>query len=63
MKEDDAKCVTSVTNTARGTKELTSTECSTGMLYKSYRTEFQCNCQRRALDTTGYLRKAQTLIN
>ena len=56
-------CVTSVARTVRGTKELTSTECSTGILYKSYRTEFNCNSHRRASDTTGNLRKAQTFIN
>ena len=39
------------------------TECSAGMLHESYRTEFHRNSHRRMSDTTGNLRKAQTLIN
>jgi hypothetical protein len=63
MKQDDVTCVGSVAHTVRGTKELTYAESNTGILYKSYRTEFTFDSHTRTSDATGNLRKAQTLIN
>jgi hypothetical protein len=61
------RCVSSVAHTVRGTNELTSTESSTGILYESYGTEFNCDSHRSTSDTSDNYnynwRKAQTLVN